>query len=88
VEAAIGVAAQSRCMALGSAGKMWRHRLTMVILPPSPPSLQRSTLFFNGIGHGLRCKRMIPMEFFADNRQQRGYGRLPGGPQVLISAMK
>jgi hypothetical protein len=49
----------------------------MVILPLPPPSLQGSTLFFNGIGHGLRCKRLIAMEFFADNRQQRGYGRCP-----------
>ena len=57
-------------------------------LPLPPPSLQASGLFFNGIGHGLRCKRMIAMEFFADNRQQRGYGRLPGDPQVLIGAMK
>jgi hypothetical protein len=37
-----------------------------VLLPPAPPSLQRSALFFNGIGHGLRCKSMISIEFFAD----------------------
>ena len=53
---------------------------TIVILPLPPPSLKISGLFFNGIGHGLRCKRMIAMEFFADNRQQRGYGRLLGAP--------
>ena len=53
-------------------GTMGRHRLTIVILPPAPPSLQRSALFFNGIGHGPNCKPMISMEFFADMRQQRG----------------
>ena len=56
---------------LAPLGTMWPYRLTMVILPLPPPSLQGSTLFFNGIGHGLRCKRLIAMEFFADNRQQR-----------------
>jgi hypothetical protein len=45
----------------------------------APPSLQGSSFFFNGIGHALRCKRMIAMEFFADNRKQRGYGRFVSG---------
>jgi hypothetical protein len=57
---------------------MGRHRLTIAILPPPPPSLQASGLFFSEIGHGLRCKWLIAMEFFADNRQQRGYGHLCG----------
>ena len=48
VVVAIGLAAQSRCVAPDSVGHDGRHRLTMVILPPPPPSLQGSTLFSTG----------------------------------------
>jgi len=38
---------------------------------PLPPISARKYLVFQWYRHGLRCKRLIAMEFFADNRQQR-----------------
>ena len=75
VVVAPGLSPEGERMALESVGPdvaaFWMHRGTS---PPYPVSVRKS-LHFNAIQRGHGCNQLILMEFFAEIRQQRTYGR-------------
>jgi hypothetical protein len=91
VKVAIGLACKSRRPAFRAIGHNVPAFVIHELIPLQKKNKKmgisvRKLPLFNGIGGAYRCKFLIRKDFFADSRQQRGYGRHFGASHPFAGA--